>query len=60
MRCQRYATTVLVVDASVLAVALADDGAEGDAARARLDDGRRRLDDEGSGRRLGGEQGRGP
>jgi predicted nucleic acid-binding protein len=28
--------TVLVVDASVLSVALADDGADGDAARARL------------------------
>ena len=34
--CQRYETTVLVVDASVLAVALADDGEDGDAARARL------------------------
>jgi predicted nucleic acid-binding protein len=30
------ATTVLVVDASVLVVALADDGADGDQARARL------------------------
>lgn len=30
--------TVLVVDASVLAVALADDGADGDTARARLRD----------------------
>jgi predicted nucleic acid-binding protein len=33
MRCER---TVLVVDASVLAPALADDGPDGDAARARL------------------------
>lgn len=31
-------TTVLVVDASVLAVALADDGPDGDMARARLRD----------------------
>ena len=36
VRCQRCTTTVLVVDASVLAVALADDGADGDASRARL------------------------
>lgn len=35
-RWQRCATTVLVVDASVLAVALADDGADGDTARTRL------------------------
>jgi len=36
VRCRRSATTVLVVDASVLAVALADDSGDGDAARARL------------------------
>jgi predicted nucleic acid-binding protein len=36
LQSQRYATTVLVVDASVLAVALADDSADGDASRARL------------------------
>lgn len=35
-RYRRYAATVFVVDASVLAVALADDGADGDGARARL------------------------
>lgn len=36
VRCRRFVTTVLVVDATVLAVALADDGADGDSARARL------------------------
>lgn len=36
MRSRRNAVTVLVVDASVLAVALADDGADGDAVRGRL------------------------
>lgn len=33
---RRYGTNVLVVDASVIAVALADDGADGDRVRARL------------------------
>ena len=33
---QRYAPIVIVVDASVLAVALGDDGPDGDHARARL------------------------
>lgn len=33
---QRCAATVLVVDASVLAVAMSDDGSDGDAARDRL------------------------
>jgi len=36
VRCRRYAMTVPVVDASVLAVAFADDGVDGHAARARL------------------------
>ncbi len=36
MRRRRCEATVLVVDASVLAVALADDAADGDRARARL------------------------
>ena len=36
MRLRRCARTVIVVDASVLAIALADDGPEGDQARARL------------------------
>lgn len=37
LRYRRCAVTVLVVDASVLAVALADDGSDGDQARARLE-----------------------
>lgn len=36
VRCRRYAMTVPIVDASVLAVAFADDGVDGHAARARL------------------------
>jgi predicted nucleic acid-binding protein len=36
MRQPRSATTVIVVDASVLVVALGDDGPDGDQARARL------------------------
>ena len=36
MRLRRCAGTVIVVDASVLAIALGDDGPEGDQARARL------------------------
>jgi predicted nucleic acid-binding protein len=35
-RCEPYETTVLVIDASVLAPALLDDGTSGDHARARL------------------------
>jgi predicted nucleic acid-binding protein len=36
MRSRRCALTVIVVDASVLAIALADDGPDGDQARVRL------------------------
>jgi predicted nucleic acid-binding protein len=36
MLCRPFATTVLIADASVLVVALADDGPDGDQARARL------------------------